>query len=473
MIPNTTLLPPHSSKNRDRGAALLIVVVLSALIATVSADFAYSTHLRAATATHRRDQLRAEYEGARSALAVGQLVMQLQTQLHQLMGNSLPMLQSIDLGGQTPLFMSLLQNQTEQETTRPSVSIEIRYEDGSFPISCVGGLSPDAKQQQSAYTLLSALFTRNPYGKETRLSSDFSDVINRAGRDGLALSPLDLPRWIIDWVDYDSRRFDPRSNGAGAEEAYDRAPFQYPLHNHYLDTRGELRLIRGMEQPSLGRIALASLTPYSRQRCKISVAGLSMESWPLLAATLATSSSTPASLLDPNTAEVAKALVPYLKNTWSLLKSQSFEQFAASMGFNLPASKSFCPTDLKLCPKDGTSTPETAINNVAQLVCSPAIGIISSSSVFSSGSTPPSAAGAALQPIPICPAALAKYLTVPQGNVQHPVYTLHTRGEIRQKNGQTSRFSLEATFDSQRQNTNPICAANRCNRGAWLYFRVY
>ncbi len=64
----------------QRGMALLIVVVSIAILATVAAEFAYSSRVDLELATHQRDALRAEYL-ARSGLGMARLLLQFQKQL--------------------------------------------------------------------------------------------------------------------------------------------------------------------------------------------------------------------------------------------------------------------------------------------------------------------------------------------------------------------------------------------------------
>ncbi len=65
---------------QQRGVALLIVVVSIAILATVAAEFAYSSRVDLELATHERDALRAEYL-ARSGLGMARLLLQFQKQL--------------------------------------------------------------------------------------------------------------------------------------------------------------------------------------------------------------------------------------------------------------------------------------------------------------------------------------------------------------------------------------------------------
>jgi general secretion pathway protein K len=71
---------------KERGVALLMVVISVAILAAVAADFAYSSRVDLELAVHQRDALRAEYM-ARSGLGMARLLLQFQKQLDTTMQN--------------------------------------------------------------------------------------------------------------------------------------------------------------------------------------------------------------------------------------------------------------------------------------------------------------------------------------------------------------------------------------------------
>ncbi len=81
-----------STPKKERGVALLIVVVSIAVLATVAAEFAYSSRVDLELATHERDALRAEYL-ARGGLGMARLLLQFQKQIDvsmQTLSSSIP-----------------------------------------------------------------------------------------------------------------------------------------------------------------------------------------------------------------------------------------------------------------------------------------------------------------------------------------------------------------------------------------------
>jgi general secretion pathway protein K len=79
-------------RDRERGVALLLVVLSIAILAAVAADFAYGSRVDLELAVHQRDALRAEYL-ARSGLGLARMILQFQKQLDislQNLTNSIP-----------------------------------------------------------------------------------------------------------------------------------------------------------------------------------------------------------------------------------------------------------------------------------------------------------------------------------------------------------------------------------------------
>jgi general secretion pathway protein K len=87
-------------RERERGVALLLVVLSIAILAAVAADFAYGSRVDLELAVHQRDALRAEYL-ARSGLGLARLLLQFQKQLDVSLQNlgSIPGLAGVMGGG--------------------------------------------------------------------------------------------------------------------------------------------------------------------------------------------------------------------------------------------------------------------------------------------------------------------------------------------------------------------------------------
>ncbi len=497
-VQNSSLdLQKGKQKAKQSGIALLVVIVIITIISTMAADFAYNSHLELEAAANQRDQFKAEMI-ARSSLQFGHLLIAAQEQFNQ-QTKQLPKipgfsLESIVITDYADLLLNLLLS-SENTLLPPGVtpSLRITYDDGKFPLHCGEGLNPDKSQQRVLYYLLNSLFR----------SKRYDALFDRTGRNGLQINRENLPRWIIDWIDIDEQAFEPERPGVAPEESYSKAQEPYEAHNFYMDTIEELHLVHGMDRDDLFQAIADNFTVYHNRDCKASLAGIDNESWRLLSAILAASSSDKASVFDPNTDLVAKQLAPLIKSMWPMLRDQSLADIfkALAPGVNDSAisppngQKSFClsPSEAACSitqppsgsPKPSTSPTRTstdtssqALTNLSELVCSPFITKIpefsqrNASSPIPLGHPPPPPPAVPLKPIPLCPGALALFLKAPSpGAGSRRFYRMDASGSV-ERGPKISRVNLQAIWDTSSFNSNPICDLPKCKRGTWLYFRL-
>ncbi len=207
-------------RRSDSGIALLIVLVMLAIIGALTADFAYNTQIELEAAVNMRDQLQAEYL-AKSSQQFGQSLIAMQAQqagqlgqLGKSLGIPLDNVSIIDFA--KPLLQIVFGSDTNLLPNRFHFELEIIPEDGKIGLSCSGGLSPDAKQQQALYQIISSFF-RFP----TR-TQNFYSFLGKTSSEGLQLTPENLATWLIDWMDVDLSRYNPSGPSSGAEEKYDQ-----------------------------------------------------------------------------------------------------------------------------------------------------------------------------------------------------------------------------------------------------------
>jgi general secretion pathway protein K len=86
------------TRQRERGVALLIVVVAIAILTAVAAEFAYNQRVDLQMAANQRDALKAEYQ-ARSGIAMSRLLLRFQKQLDSIQLPNLSGLLSQFMGG--------------------------------------------------------------------------------------------------------------------------------------------------------------------------------------------------------------------------------------------------------------------------------------------------------------------------------------------------------------------------------------
>lgn len=467
-------MPPTNQQNlqgqkKERGAATLVVLVLTVLLGTIAAEFAYNANVELESAVASYDRLRTE-QLANSSLQIAQLLILTQGQLQQ-QGNAIDVARYAD-----PIIQQIFRANPDTLPPDVSLSLQMQSEEGKFPLSCVGGSSPLADpqktQQRSAYSFFQALLF------PTRLDPYF----DRDTPDGFRLTRQELPRWIIDWIDIDERLMDPASDSQNPEPKYDRPPLLYDMHNHYLDTIDELHLIRGLDQKPLFQRLKNNLTPYGKTDCKISLGFINEQSTPLWEAILAASSSTPSTALDPNTTAVAQQLAafgPYLE---ALLQNNPLPKDQG------PFCKSPGP---QACPmtNTGSTTPagsgrsassDPLLTSLEEAICSPLLSKLPEIATALTQNNPllPMSSEVAppanpLHPIPLCPGALGQFLRTSKNTSERRFYRLTATGEVTRGQKPTMRTTIEAVWDVAAYNDNPPCADPKCKRGTWMYFRVH
>ncbi|HPH25973.1 MAG TPA: type II secretion system protein GspK [Pseudomonadota bacterium] len=493
---------------RQRGIAILTVVVTTAILGATAADFAYNSQIELEAAVNSRDMLRAEYL-ARSGLQLGQLLTAVQGSLSAMMqglpaeirnmiGDSLVITDYAGFlakafGGDKEAREGLgamvgvdLSNAEGMGTPRGTgFDLQISSEEGKYQINCAGGLQLSAQRQRNLYWLLSNLIRPPRYDR----------MFNISDRDGVVISREDLPTAVIDWVDVDQLRFNPLGDASASEDRYDRGRDRYEAHNQYLDTIEEMMLVRGISEDFWGAFG-ELFTVYGAADCKLLAGAMSAEQWPLLAAMIAAAAVDKNAVFDPNTALVAQQVAGILKGGLPMLKTMA-------SGLGIPA----CKVDTKLCQSQSgtssttnTSTQKTAttslttstsagsdsIELLSNLICSSYISqlptLAESMSSMTGGSTAPKPS-VGLKPIPLCPGVLAQYLrekgpttgTGANASSKNPrrFYRIDATGVVQRGPSKVTQVHIRGVWNTQSYNANPLCTNHpSCNKGTWMYFRI-
>ena len=483
---------------RQRGVAILVVLVTTAVIGAAAADFAYNTQVELEAAVNSRDSLRAEYM-ARSGLQLGQLLTAVQGSLSTML-QSLPAefrdaivvtdyagflakvfggdkesrdglgaLIGVDLGGVEGLG----------SPRGTSFDLNITSEEGKYVINCGGGYetisSTNSQTQRNLYQLLYNLIRPIPYDK----------MFNIADRDGVVISREDLPAAVIDWSDVDAQRYNYFGGAGGSEDRYDKGRDRYEAHNSYFDTVEELLLVRGISEDFWAAFG-EMFTVYRGSECKVLAGGVQPEQWPLIAGMIAAAAADKNAVYDPNTALVAQQVAGILKTGLPSLKE-------LTKAVALPQ----CKVDASQCTDPGatatttgtttrtnpTTTPTTtasgdAIETLSNLICSPNIAMLpqmaDTLASITGGSTAPKPA-VGLRPIPMCKGKLAQFLSekLASGKSGRRFYRIDATGTVQRSETKSTQVHIRAVWDAQRNNSNPLCTNNSvCFTGTWVYFRI-
>jgi len=486
---------------RQRGVALLLVIVTTAILGATAADFAYNAQVELEAAANSRDTLRAEYL-ARSGLQLGQLLTVVQNSISTML-QSIPGLppgfgdaivitdyagflaKAISgdsearegLGGIIGIDLTNVEGLGTPRGT--SLDLSIASEEGKYPINCGGGNITADKFgfQRNLYFLLYSLVRPQRYDR----------LFDTPDRDGVVPSREELPISIIDWSDIDPLRYNPLGASSGAEDRYDRGSDRYEAHNHYLDTVEEMALIRGVSEDFWGAFG-EMFTVYGSTDCKVLASAISPNAWPLVAAMIAASSADRSAAFDPNTAIVAQQVTGMLKTGLPALRTLS--QQIAIPKCNVDASQCVKVTPEKTTQSGkggGTSSTSTgnqtggdSIELLSNLICSPALSnlpaLADSLSVLSGSERAPRPT-TALRPIPMCPGMLSQFLRERASGSRgaRRFYRIDSTGVI-QRNANTNKVvqtHIRGVWDTQRINSNPLCTNHpSCFRGTWVYYRI-
>ncbi|HRI55053.1 MAG TPA: type II secretion system protein GspK, partial [Pseudomonadota bacterium] len=482
----------------QRGVAILVVLVTTAVIGAAAADFAYNPQLELEAAENSRDSLRAEYM-ARSGLQLGQLLTAVQ-------GSLAGMLQALPaefrdaivitdyagflakvFGGDKEsreglgalLGVDLAGVEGLGSPAGTSFDLNIASEEGKYVLNCGGGLesinTQNSQTQRNLYQLLYNLVRPTYYDK----------MFNVADRDGVIVTREELPAAIIDWSDVDQQRYNPLGGASGSEERYDKGRDRYEAHNSYFDTVEELLLVRGISEDFWAAFG-EMFTVYRSSDCKLLASGVQPEAWPLIAAMIAASAADRNAVYDPNTAIVAQQVAGLLKTGLPTLKN-----VAGTLG--LPP----CKVDESQCKdgstptasgtagtRTGTSTATTpatsgdAIETLSNLICSSSIAALPQMADTLASLTGGAAAPkptVALRPIPMCKGKLAQFLREkpPSGKNPRRFYRIDATGTVQRSETKVTQVHIRGVWDSQSNNSNPLCTNHQvCFTGTWVYFRI-
>ncbi len=488
---------------RERGVAILVVVVTTAIIGATAADFAYTAQIELEAAINSRDQLRSEYL-ARSGMQLGQLLTAVQDGLQGMLQMLPPeMRDAIVITDYAGFLAKALSGDSEaREGLGGLVGIDLRNveglgtpqgtnldlviasEEGKFPINCGGGVNAYAQQQRNLYNLLYNLIRPQRYDR----------MFNTADRDGIVITREDLPTALIDWGDVDPLRFNPMGPASASEERYDRGTDRYEAHNHYLDTVEEMLQVRGVSEDFWGAFgemftAYGGTSAGNTTDCRVLASAIEPTAWPLVGAMIAASAADKNAVFDPNTAIVAQQITGLLKTGLPALRTLAQQ-------LSIPK----CQVDTKQCPtlapvaaaptttvvaskKPGgppgsPSTGSDAVDLLSNLICSPALSNVpqlADSLASMTGMNAPPRPTTGLRPIPMCPGALAQFIRDRGNGNQNPrrYYRIDSTGLVQRGANRMTQVHIRGIWDTRRANFNPLCTGHpSCTRGTWLYYRI-
>lgn len=231
------------ARRRDRGAALLVVIVSTAILTAIAVDLAYNTRVSLLTAANARDELRAEYL-ARSGAQLSRLVLQFQKQLDDAVpaGGPVPRIPIWGLVPVTNAFTEGLFGAGGDGGGKPG-TFDVRIEDeGSKVNAQLDGAATAGILGAQIRSLL-----------ELTAEPRWDPLFDREDANGLKVTRTDLVVYLHDWTDQNSNGSALSANleladGFGDEnQPYSRGDDPYEAKNARFDSLDELYLVAGID----------------------------------------------------------------------------------------------------------------------------------------------------------------------------------------------------------------------------------
>ncbi len=287
---------PSRPQRRQRGAALIFVIVSLTLLAAMTVDHVYKSQIDVLSANNTRDEVKAEFM-ARSALNLTRIMLKIQERvidrhrkmIAQFLGKDLqisdimPMLLEVFFGNASLLAGFGMDTGDVRGLDippgygRPEI-VAIDSEDGKLNVNCAFAHSDKDPQVQVLARQLFTMFS-NPRYEELFQRVDEIEDPNR---------PMALVRSIMDYVDPDQSQF----GAAGAAEAYryTSLPDPYEEKNNLMDSVEEIHLVNGINDEVWSHFG-PSLTVYGT--CAPNLCAVAPGNWIVAAAVIFRSAKDP------------------------------------------------------------------------------------------------------------------------------------------------------------------------------------
>jgi general secretion pathway protein K len=285
-------------RNRERGVALIAVIIAIAITIVISMDFGTSTTTDITAAANHRDQMRAHFL-ARSSQNLAELVVRIQQRLDNIK-EFRGQVQITDFADQLILPFCGGADEVRDMIGMSPADVQglgadigtcgfngpFVTEDDKINLNCANNPNTDDIIESALHGLV--------------YFQAYDPVFEEADAEGWRRTREDQVKAIIDYIDRDSTKGvigSKTSGGGGAEDyGYESLRDRYQPKNNYVDTLGEIKLARGVDDRFWSLFGSA-FTVYGG--CKINIAALSNPQ--LIAAILYLSAKNPNDpvLLDP------------------------------------------------------------------------------------------------------------------------------------------------------------------------------
>jgi len=232
-------------RRNQRGVALMAVMIALAITLVIANEFGTSTNVDLMAAANYRDQMRSHFL-ARSAANLSELVIRVQQRLDNVQQLRDAGIRITDFADQ--ILLAFCGNPEEVQAAIGLSSSDakglgadvgtcgivgqITTEDDKINLNCANGPDATAKTLKSTLDALIYFPAYDPVFEEADAENYRRDRATQASA-------------IVDYVDADNLRV--RDRGTTEDYGYENLKDHYKPKNNYLDTLGELRLVRGVD----------------------------------------------------------------------------------------------------------------------------------------------------------------------------------------------------------------------------------
>jgi len=236
-----------AARKRQDGVALIAVLCALAILGVTVGEFSTDTTVDAQAAANARDDMQTEFL-VRSGANLGQLILRLQTDLVDKYRKQLGDFQIADYAN---MFMGAFGGSKEEvDAFAQSLGgfradaikglgvavgqfeVQITTEDGKINLNCANGTQ---QTQDALKAQLDALF----------YFEAFNPLFEKPDAEGWQRDRATQTQAIIDYIDRGNAQYG--TPGAMEDYGYEALEDRYKPKNNYLDTIGELKLVRGID----------------------------------------------------------------------------------------------------------------------------------------------------------------------------------------------------------------------------------
>jgi len=262
---------PVRRRNRQRGVALIAVIVAIAVVLVITNEFGTSTNVDLMAAANYRDQMRSHFL-ARSAINLSELVIRIQQRLDNVQQLRDMGIRITDFADQVLLAFCGNPEQVQSMVGFSSSDVkglgvdigtcgivdrQITTEDDKINLNCANGGKTVEDVLKSTLDALVYFPAYDP-------------VFEEADAEGYRRDRATQVAAILDYIDSNGAHIN--DIGTTEDYGYENLKDVYKPKNNYVDTIGELRLVRGVDD-RFWTLFGAGFTAYGG--CKVNLSSLS------------------------------------------------------------------------------------------------------------------------------------------------------------------------------------------------------